>query len=95
VAVKLKGEMLEPAPQPGFSGAAALDPQGRIVGMVALRLPVVANVGAANAQPQATMVPAAIIRTFLAGQGVTPVPATRTGLDVAKAALVRVICVRK
>jgi peptidoglycan hydrolase-like protein with peptidoglycan-binding domain len=95
VAVKLKGETLDPAPQPGFSGAAALDPQGRVVGMVALRMPVIANVGATPAQPQATMVPAAIIRTFLTGQGVAPTLSTRTGLDAAKAALVRVICVRK
>jgi hypothetical protein len=94
-AVKLKGETLEPAPQPGFSGAAALDPQGRVVGMVALRMPVIANVGATPAQPQATMVPAAIIRMFLTGQGVAPTLSTRTGLDAAKAALVRVICVRK
>jgi Putative peptidoglycan binding domain len=95
LAVKLKGDMLEPAPQPGFSGAAALDPQGRIVGMVALRLPVMANAAAASAQPQATMVPSAIIRTFLMRQGVAPAPPARTGLDAAKAALVRVICVRK
>jgi hypothetical protein len=94
-AVKLKGETLEPPPQPGFSGAAALDPQGRVVGMVTLRVPIIANMGAATAQPQATMVPAAIIRTFLTGQGVAPTPSTGTGLDAAKAALVRVICVRK
>jgi peptidoglycan hydrolase-like protein with peptidoglycan-binding domain len=95
LAVKLKGEMLEPAPQPGFSGAAALDSQGRIVGMVALRLPVMATAATASAQPQATMVPSAIIRTFLAQQGVAPAPPLRTGLDAAKAALVRVICVRE
>src|SRR5207253_11464079 len=71
-AVELKGETLEPAPQPGCYGAAALDPQWRVVGMVALRVPVIANVGAVPAQPQATMVPAAIIRTFLTGQGVAP-----------------------
>jgi peptidoglycan hydrolase-like protein with peptidoglycan-binding domain len=94
-AVKLKGETLEPPRQPGFSGAAALDPQGRVVGMVTLRVPIIANMGAATAQPQATMVPAAIIRTFLTGQGVAPTPSTGTGLDAAKAALVRVICVRK
>jgi hypothetical protein len=94
-AAKLKGEVLEPAPQAGFSGAAALDPQGRVVGMVALKLPVLANVGAATAQPQATMVPAAIIRAFLARQGVVPAASAGPGLDAAKAALVRVICVRK
>jgi peptidoglycan hydrolase-like protein with peptidoglycan-binding domain len=94
--IKLKGDVLEPAPQPGFSGAAALDPQGRIVGMVALRLPVMANAASAGAQqPQATMVPSGIIRTFLARQEVAPAPPVRTGLDAAKAAVVRVICVRK
>ena len=59
---KLRGDTLEPAPQPGFSGAAALDPQGRFVGMVGLKTAVTANVGAAGAQPQAALVPAPIIR---------------------------------
>jgi hypothetical protein len=94
--MKLKGDVLEPPPRPGFSGAAALDPQGRIVGMVALRLPVMANAASAGVQqPQATMVPSGIIRTFLARQGVAPAPPAHTGLDAAKAAVVRVICVRK
>jgi peptidoglycan hydrolase-like protein with peptidoglycan-binding domain len=95
VPAKLKGEAFEPVPQPGFSGAAALDPQGRIVGMVGLKTAVVANAGAAGAQPQATLVPAAIIRSFLEGQKLAPAAATRGGFDVAKASLVRVICVRK
>jgi hypothetical protein len=95
LAVKPKGEMLEPAPPLGFSGGAALDPQGRVMGMVALRVPVVANVSAVTAQPQATLVAAAIIRTFLTRQGVAPAPSTRIGLDATKAALVRVICVRR
>jgi hypothetical protein len=96
VPAKLKGETLEPAPQPGFSGAAALDPQGRFVGMVGLKTAVTANVGAAGAQPQAALVPAAIIRRFLAAQKLAPVAAARSGgVDAAKASLVRVICVRK
>jgi peptidoglycan hydrolase-like protein with peptidoglycan-binding domain len=93
---KLKGETLEPAPQPGFSGAAALDPQGRFVGMVGLKTAVVANAGAAGAQPQAMLVPAAIIRSFLEAQKLAPAAAARSsGVDAAKASLVRVICVRK
>jgi hypothetical protein len=95
VPAKLRGDALEPAPQPGFSGAAALDPQGRFVGMVGLKTPVTANAGAAGAQPQAALAPAPIIRAFLQAQKLTPVVAGRGGLDAAKASLVRVICVRK
>jgi peptidoglycan hydrolase-like protein with peptidoglycan-binding domain len=95
VPAKLRGDALEPAPQLGFSGAAALDPQGRFVGMVGLKTAVMANVGAAGAQPQAALVPAPIVRAFLEGQKLAPVAAGRSGLDAAKASLVRVICVRK
>jgi Trypsin-like peptidase domain len=95
VPAKLRGDTLEPAPQPGFSGAAAFDPQGRFVGMVGLKTAVTANVGAAGAQPQAALVPAPIIRAFLQAQKLAPVVAGRGGLDAAKASLVRVICVRK
>ena len=92
---RLAGELLEPAPQLGFSGGAALDAQGRVVGMVELKTPVTANVGAARTQPQAIVVPAPTIRAFLARQRLAPAVAGRAGLDAAKASLVRVICVRK
>src|SRR5262245_17800062 len=95
VPAKLKGETLEPVPQPGFSGAAALDPQGRFVGMVGLKTAVVATAGAAGAQPQATLVPAPIVPSFLEGQKLALAAAPRGGVDAAKASLVRVICVRK
>jgi hypothetical protein len=94
VAAKLKGDTVEPAPQLGFSGAAVLDGAGRIAGMVALKTPVVANVGAASAQPQATVVPPQAIRAFLDGEKIPPA-AARGGVDAAKASVVRVICVRK
>ena len=94
-AAKARGETVDPAPQPGFSGAAALDGQGRLVGMVELKTSVVANVGAASAQPQATLVSAPTIRAFLAAQKLAPATAGRPGVDAAKASLVRVICVRK
>jgi S1-C subfamily serine protease len=97
-AAKLKGDLLEPSPQLGFSGGAALDAQGRVVGMVELKTAVVAAVGAATAQPQAAMVPAPTIRAFLEGQKVaaaSPTTVGRGGAEAAMASVVRVICVRK
>ena len=91
---KLKGEAVEPSPQLGFSGAAALDAQGRLAGMVDLKPAVVATVGAASAPPQATLVPAPAVRAFLDAQKLASPPA-RAGIDPAKASVVRVICVRK
>ena len=94
VAVKLKGDAVEPSPQLGFSGGAVLDAAGRVVGMVELKTAVVANVGATSAQPQATVVPAQTIRAFLDGQKLPPATG-RAGIDAAKGSVVRVICVRK
>ena len=95
MAAKARGETVEPAPQLGFSGSAALDGQGRLVGMVELRTTAVANAGAASPQPLATLVPAPTIRTFLEAQRLTPAAAGRLGADAARASLVRVICVRR
>ena len=95
MAAKARGETIEPAPKLGFSGGGALDGQGRLVGMVELRTMAVAIAGAASPQPLATLVPASTIRTFLEAQSLTPAAAGRLGADAAKAALVRVICVRK
>ena len=92
---RLKGDTLEPAPQLGFSGAAALDGQGRLIGMIELGKPVVAAVGTSAAPAaRATMIPAETIRLFLDAWKLPPVTA-RYGLDSVKASLVRVICVRK
>ena len=82
---------LDPVPSLGFSGAAALDGQGRLVGMAVHRSSVMAGTAAA---PQATMVPIAKIRTFLETYEVPTAPA-QSGIEYAKAAAVRVICVRK
>jgi S1-C subfamily serine protease len=92
---KLVGETLEPAPQLGFSGGAALDVQGRLVGMVEIKMPVVAKVGVAGVQPQAVVVPAPTVRAFLARQRLAPAERGRGGLDATKASLVRLICMRK
>jgi hypothetical protein len=82
---------LSPAPAVGFSGAAALDGTGKFAGIVLLKPAVVA--GPANATPstQAELVPAEVVREFLKASGVD---ASGASSD-AKAAVVRVICVRK
>ena len=84
---------LEPAPAPGFSGAAALDAQGRLVGMALLRTAVVA--GPAGAAAPAQFLPVEDIKAFLAGRSVAPAASGATSAEAAKASLVRVICVRK
>ena len=82
---------LSPAPALGFSGAAALDADGKFAGLALLKPALVA--GPANATPatQAVLVPADVVREFLKARGVTAVG----GSTDAKAAVVRVICVRK
>jgi S1-C subfamily serine protease len=82
---------LESAPAPGFSGAAALDSQGRVLGMAIHKSSIVA--GAVNA-PRAAIVPSAKIAKFLEANDVAPI-ATHAGAEHAKEAVVRVICVRK
>ena len=82
---------LSPPPTLGFSGAAALDGDGSFAGIVLLKPLVVA--GPANAAPtaQTVLVPADVVREFLKTQGVN---ATGASSD-ARAAVLRVICVRK
>jgi peptidoglycan hydrolase-like protein with peptidoglycan-binding domain len=82
---------LSPAPALGFSGAAALDTDGKFAGLALLKPAVVA--GPANLTPtaQAVLVPADTVREFLKANGVN----AAGGSTDAKAAVVRVICVRK
>jgi peptidoglycan hydrolase-like protein with peptidoglycan-binding domain len=82
---------LSPAPGPGFSGAAALDQGSKFAGIAVLKPVVVA--GATNTPPtsQAALVSPDVVREFLRANGVA---ANGTSAD-AKAAVVRVICVRK
>jgi hypothetical protein len=84
---------VEPAPGLGFSGAPAIDGNGRFLGMVQIKPQVVAGSGT-NLPPAAALVPVEAIRTFAAAHAV-PVLAGRSGVDDAKASVVRVICVRK
>jgi peptidoglycan hydrolase-like protein with peptidoglycan-binding domain len=82
---------LSPPPSVGFSGAAALDSEGKFAGIALLKPVVVA--GPSNAAPaaQAVLVPAKIVHEFLKANGVN---AAGGSADV-KASVVRVICVRK
>lgn len=89
VKASVNGADLAPAPAIGFSGAAAMDADGKFVGLAQLKPVLVA--GPANAPPQAALVPADAIRDFLKANGVN---AAGTSAD-AKASVVRVICVRK
>jgi peptidoglycan hydrolase-like protein with peptidoglycan-binding domain len=80
---------LSPAPAPGFSGAAALDADGKFSGLVLLKPVTVA--GPSTPAAQAVLAPAETVRAFLKANKVTPA----SGSSDAKAAVVRIICVRK
>jgi len=79
---------LSPAPAIGFSGAPALDGDGKFAGIALLKPVVVAGPAAAA---QAALVPADTVREFLKASGVD----VAGGSPDAKASVVRVICVRK
>jgi hypothetical protein len=83
------GPALSPAPSPGFSGAAALDANGKFAGLVLLKPGTVAGPSAAAAQ--AVLAPAETVRAFLKANSVTPASESSD----ARAAVVRIICVRK
>jgi Trypsin-like peptidase domain len=79
---------LDPAPKPGFAGAAAVDAQGRFAGMVDVQSTAVAGAGAVS---QATLIPVETLRAFLQAQNIAPA----TGGNAIDQTVVRVICVRK
>ncbi len=82
---------IEPSPALGFAGAAALDQQGRIVGLVSEKPSVVA--GPPSAASRAALVPAATILKFLESEKIANTGG-RSGIEAAKTGVVRVICVR-
>jgi hypothetical protein len=90
---RLTPQGVEPAPKPGFAGAAALDAHGRLVGMVDFKVPVVAAGGSVFNQAP-VLVPVEAIRAFLQAQRITPA-ATAAGHAAAEQSILRVICVRK
>jgi peptidoglycan hydrolase-like protein with peptidoglycan-binding domain len=82
---------LAPAPAVGFSGAAALDDDGKFAGIALLKPVVVAGPSNAGPAAQAVLVSADTVREFLKVNGVN----AADGSSDAKASVVRVICVRK
>ncbi|QWG18383.1 peptidoglycan-binding protein [Bradyrhizobium sediminis] len=82
---------LSPAPALGFSGAAALDTEGKFAGIALFKPVVVAGPANGAAAAQAALVPADGVRDFLKTNGVN----AAGGSSDARAAVVRVICVRK
>jgi len=87
VKASVNGADLTPSPALGFSGAAAMDADGKFAGLAQLKPVLVAG----PTPPQAALVPADAIKDFLKANGVS---ATGTSTD-ARASVVRVICVRK
>jgi hypothetical protein len=82
---------LETAPALGFSGAAALDAQGRFAGVVVMKAPVVAG---PSSPPRAAVVPVERIRNFLEANYVASTSGA-ADVEAAKVSVTRVICVRK
>ena len=82
---------LTPAPALGFSGAAALDSDGKFAGVALLKPVHLAGPTNGVSAAQAVLVPADTVRGFLKANGVNAVGASAD----AKASVVRVICVRK
>ena len=83
-------ELRQSEPMAGFSGAAALDGEGRFIGMAEMRNAVLAST--APAIPPVRLVSAATIRGFLDANNV---PAVAAQNAAASASVVRIICVRK
>lgn len=83
-------ELRQPVPMAGFSGAAALDQQGRFVGMTEMRNAVLASVE--PAMPPLRLIGTTAIRDFLAAHRIE---VTQAPTADAKTSLVRIICVRK
>ncbi|OKO81674.1 peptidoglycan-binding protein [Bradyrhizobium sp. NAS80.1] len=82
---------LSPPPTVGFSGSPAIDGDGKFAGIALLKPAMVAGPATSVPASQAVMVSAETVRDFLKANAVA---ANGTSTD-AKAAVVRVICVRK
>jgi peptidoglycan hydrolase-like protein with peptidoglycan-binding domain len=82
---------LSPEPALGFSGAAALDSDGKFAGLTRLKPAVVAGPTGTPLPSQALLVSAESVREFLKAKGVTPA----SGASDAKASVLRLVCVRK
>ena len=90
LSAQIKGSDIEPAPPPGFAGAAAVDARGGFVGMLDLKPP---TPNASSARETAPLVAADSIRAFLQAHGVSP--AMTAAPPGAEQSVIRIICVRK
>jgi peptidoglycan hydrolase-like protein with peptidoglycan-binding domain len=86
---------LSPPPGIGFSGSAALDGDGKFVGLALLKAAVVAGPSTAAPASQAVLVPADSVREFLKSHDVTASGSATDAKTDPRVAVVRVICVRK
>jgi len=86
--------VVEPSPAPGFSGAAAIDSEGQLAGLVQTKPQVVAGPATTATANQATIVSVETLRDFLKAQKLTPASG-RSSADSVKTSVVRVICVRR
>jgi hypothetical protein len=82
--------MLTPTPALGFSGAAALDANGKLTGLTVLKPADIAGLSGAAPAAQALLAPMEAVRDFLKANDVA-----LDGSFDAEAAVVRVICVRR
>ena len=82
-------ELRDPVPMAGFTGAAAIDGEGRFIGMTAMGPTVLASLQLAA--PPVRLVRADSIRAFLDAHHLQPAAAAGNPRD----AVVRIICVRK
>jgi hypothetical protein len=80
---------LSPDPGAGFAGAAVTESDGAFAGVVRLKPAIVA--GPAAAPATASLVSASTVEAFLRVHHITPA----AGQSDAKAAALRIICVRK
>jgi hypothetical protein len=91
VSARLSAQIIEPAPAPGFAGAAVMDAQGHFLGMLGIKPQAVAGNGPAAGQ--ADLISADSLRKFLSAHGVKPLAAADHA--AIEPSVVRVICVRK
>lgn len=91
VPVTSSDSALSPPPAVGFSGSPAIDGDGKFAGVALLKPAMIAGPPTSMPASQAVMVSAETVRDFLKANDVV---ANGTSTD-AKAAVVRVICVRK
>jgi peptidoglycan hydrolase-like protein with peptidoglycan-binding domain len=87
------GFIIEPTPGLGFAGAAVLDTSGKLAGIADVRTQTVAGPAGA-AQSQAMLIGGDAIKKFLTAGKIAD-SGSGVGVDAAKAATVRLICVRK